>query len=163
MPATGTQICGVSVSMKSDNTFTQISNSESHLVEVFLLLLYFGNVEQQAPHLPSELQGDSLIDPPDQLEGSTRWEVIVTGGPSKRSEPRSPQKHPEPSFQVLLFSILLRFLLLYVKYFELCERCQTNEICSFYYHYSDCNEMFAVCSLSMQHRDAIGGLASGQK
>ena len=48
-----------------------------HLVEVFLLLLDFGDVEQQTPHLPSELQGDSLIDPPDQLEGNTQQEVIV--------------------------------------------------------------------------------------
>lgn len=46
-----------------------------YLVEVLLFLLYFGNVEQQAPHLPSELQGNSLIDPSDQLEGG-RQEVV---------------------------------------------------------------------------------------
>lgn len=40
----------------------------SYLIEVFLLLLYFGNVKQETPHLPSELQGNSLIDPSDQLE-----------------------------------------------------------------------------------------------
>lgn len=51
-----------------------------YLVEVLLLLLYFGNVEQQTPHLPSELQGNSLIDPPDQLEGSKQQEVIVRKG-----------------------------------------------------------------------------------
>lgn len=39
-----------------------------HLVEVFLFLLYFGNVEQQTPHLPAELQRNSLVDAPDQLE-----------------------------------------------------------------------------------------------
>lgn len=39
-----------------------------HLVEVLLLLFYFGNVEQQTPHFPSELQGNALVDPPDQLQ-----------------------------------------------------------------------------------------------
>lgn len=48
-----------------------------YLVEVFLLLLYFGDIEQQTPHLPSELQGNSLIDPPHQLEGNKQQEVIV--------------------------------------------------------------------------------------
>lgn len=43
----------------------------SNLVKVLLLLLYFGNVEQETPHLPPQLQRNSLIDPPDQLEGST--------------------------------------------------------------------------------------------
>lgn len=51
-----------------------------YLVEVFLLLLDFGNVEQQAPHLPSELQGNSLIDPPGQLEGNKQQEVFVRKG-----------------------------------------------------------------------------------
>ena len=48
-----------------------------YLIEVFLLLLYFGNIEQQAPHFPSELQRNALIDPPDQLEGNEQREVIV--------------------------------------------------------------------------------------
>ena len=39
-----------------------------YLVEVLLLLLYFGDIEQQTPDLPSQLQGDSLIDPPPQLK-----------------------------------------------------------------------------------------------
>lgn len=64
-----------------------------YLVEVLLLLSYFGNVEQQAPHLPSELQGNSLIDPPDQLEGNKQRGVIVRNRPSKRSGLRPPQKH----------------------------------------------------------------------
>lgn len=39
----------------------------SNLVIVLLLLLDFGNVEQQTPDLPPQLQGNSLIDPPNQL------------------------------------------------------------------------------------------------
>lgn len=63
-----------------------------YLVEVFLLLLYFGNIEQQTPHLPSELQGNSLIDPPDQLEGNKQQEVIVIEA-FKEEQLHPPQKH----------------------------------------------------------------------
>lgn len=41
----------------------------THLVEVLLLLLDLGDVQQVAPHLTTELQRDSLVDSPHQLEG----------------------------------------------------------------------------------------------
>lgn len=62
-----------------------------YLVEVLLLLLYFGDVEQQTPHLPAELQGNSLIDPPDQLEGSEQQEVIVRDAFKEQRAAFSPQ------------------------------------------------------------------------
>lgn len=43
----------------------------SYLVEVFLLFLYFGNIEQQTPDFPSELQRYPLVDPPNQLRRQT--------------------------------------------------------------------------------------------
>lgn len=68
--------------------------SASYLVKVFLLLLYFGNVEQQTPHLPSELEGNSLIDPPDQLEGNKQQVVIVRKRPSKEERASSTSETP---------------------------------------------------------------------
>lgn len=63
----------------------------SYLIEVFLLLLYFGNIEQQTPHLSSELQGNPFIDPPDQLEGNKQQGVIVRKA-FKDKQLNSPQK-----------------------------------------------------------------------
>ncbi len=43
-----------------------------YLIEVLFLLLDFGDVEQQTPNLTSELQRNSLIDPPRQLHKHTK-------------------------------------------------------------------------------------------
>lgn len=77
-----------------------------HLVEVFLFLLYFGNVEQQTPHLPAELQRNSLVDAPDQLEETNAFSFYFRSydmTSSTATLPSARRASPGPTFHLIIF------------------------------------------------------------